>query len=117
MKFQLIWKNSRQIGAAWAIRKDGRLVVSIKYNPGGNYIGYFGKNVLPPTGQLLGPEWTQIPPKFARCPIATPASAPTVGAAPDMSNMTKPYVEGSATMVVSCLELFFGSFILAALIS
>lgn len=114
MKFQLIWKNSKQIGAAWAIRQDKRLVISIKYKPGGNVIGFFGKNVLPPTGQLLGPEWAQIPPKFARCPIATPTSATTDGAVP---NMTKPYVEGAATMVVSCLELFIGSFIIAILIS
>lgn len=98
--FKLIWKNSKQIGAAWARRKDKRLVVVIKYNPGGNVIGYFKKNVLPPTASLLGPEWTRIPPKFARCPMPT-----------------KPYVKGSAGMVVLSLELFIGSFILATLIS
>lgn len=78
--FQVLWKNSKQIGAAWAIRKDNRLVISIKYNPGGNYIGYFGKNVRPPTAQLLGPEWQYVPPKFARCPasaVVTPK--PTTG--------------------------------------
>lgn len=115
MKFQLIWKNSRQIGAAWAIREDKRLVLSIKYNPGGNVIGFFGKNVKPPTAQLLGPEWAHVPPKFARCPIATPTSVPTEGTA---SNTTEPFVvKGAAGMAVSSLELFIGSFILVALIS
>ena len=100
--FQLIWKNSRQIGAAWAIRKDKRLVISIKYHTGGNVIGFFAKNVFPPTAELLGPEWTRVPPKFARCPIK-----PT----------TVPNVRAAAGMAVSSLELFVGSVILAALIS
>ncbi|XP_020619195.1 Golgi-associated plant pathogenesis-related protein 1-like isoform X2 [Orbicella faveolata] len=110
---QLIWKNSKQIGAAFAVRKDKRLVVSIKYKPGGNVIGYFKKNVLPPTASLLGPEWARIPPKFARCPILTPTGS-TEGSA---SNVTQPYVKGSAGIVGLTLELFTGSFILATLFS
>ncbi|KAM7445769.1 hypothetical protein ABFA07_005753 [Porites harrisoni] len=72
---QVVWRNSRQIGAAWEIRKDKRLVVSIKYNPGGNYVGYFGKNVFPPTGSTLGPNWPYSPPKFTRCPFPRSAAA------------------------------------------
>ena len=106
----MVWKNSKQIGAAFAIRKDKKLVVSIKYHTGGNYIGYFKKNVFPPTASLLGPEWTRVPPKFARCPasaIVTPTTE---------SNTTQPYVEGSARMVALTMELLTGSFILATLI-
>ena len=71
----VVWRNSRQIGAAWEIRKDKRLVVSIKYNPGGNYVGYFTKNVFPPTGSTLGPNWPYSPPKFTRCPSPRSAAA------------------------------------------
>ena len=66
--FQVVWRNSRQIGAAWAIRKDKRLVISIKYHPGGNYIGYFANNVFRPIATKLGPEWPHQPPGFSRCP-------------------------------------------------
>ena len=65
----MVWRNSKEIGAAWAIRKDKRLVVSIKYNPGGNYVGYFGKNVFPPIARTLGSQWPYTPPKFTWCPV------------------------------------------------
>ena len=44
-----MWKNTKQIGAAYATRKDGRFVVVIRYSPPGNYIGekQFRSNVLP----------------------------------------------------------------------
>jgi len=99
----VIWKNSKQIGAAFAIRKDNRLVVSIKYNPGGNVKNFFKKNVLPPTASLLGPEWTQTPPKFTRCPALTPT--------------TRPHVKASAGIVALGLKLFTGSLILATIIA
>lgn len=67
--FQVVWKNSKEIGAAWAIKKDNTAIVLIKYKPGANYYGQFGKNVFPPTAALLGPEWPHVPPKFTRCPI------------------------------------------------
>jgi len=105
----LIWRNSKQIGAAFAIRKDKRLVVSIKYNPGGNVVGYFKRNVFPPTASLLGPEWTQNPPEFARCPIFT--------ATESAEESSQPYVKGSAGLVALTVELFTGSFILATLFS
>ncbi|XP_078358051.1 Golgi-associated plant pathogenesis-related protein 1-like isoform X2 [Oculina patagonica] len=46
---QVVWKNTKQIGAAQATRRDGRQVVVIRYYPPGNYIGAtsFRKNVLP----------------------------------------------------------------------
>ena len=44
-----MWKNTKQIGAAQAARKDGRLVVVIRYSPPGNIVSKaaFMKNVLP----------------------------------------------------------------------
>ncbi|XP_067035849.1 uncharacterized protein [Acropora muricata] len=82
---QVVWRNSKQIGAAWAIRKDGKLVVSIKYRPGGNYVRYFANNVFRPVAQTLGGSWGRVPPKFARCPPKS-VIAPT----------TKPVVEATA---------------------
>ena len=42
-----MWKNTKQIGAAQAARRDGRLVVVIRYSPAGNYAGFYKQNVLP----------------------------------------------------------------------
>lgn len=46
---QVVWKDSKQIGAAQQVRGDGRLVVVIRYNPPGNFNtdGAFAANVLP----------------------------------------------------------------------
>lgn len=113
---QVIWKNSRQIGAAWAIRKDKRLVISIKYKPGGNVVNYFGKNVLPPTAALLGPEWTRVPPKFTRCPslITTTAGTKKVGT---KEEGTISDIFAASERTVSNIVNFTGSLVLAMLIS
>ena len=113
---QVIWKNSRQIGAAWAIRKDKRLVISIKYKPGGNVVNYFGKNVLPPTAALLGPEWTRVPPKFTRCPslITTTAGTKKVGT---KEEGTMSDIFAASERTVSNIVNFTGSLVLAMLIS
>ena len=46
---KVVWKNTKQIGAAQATRKDGKLVVVIRYSPPGNNGGKkaYEKNVLP----------------------------------------------------------------------
>ena len=44
---QLVWKKTKQIGAAQAPRSDGRVVVVIRYSPAGNYDGKYKENVLP----------------------------------------------------------------------
>ena len=44
---QVVWKNTKQIGAAQQKRKDGRLVVVIRYSPPGNFFNAFRENVLP----------------------------------------------------------------------
>lgn len=80
--------NSKEIGAAWAIRNDSRLVISIKYRTGGNVVGYFRKNVKPPTAALL-PNWPYAPPRFSRCPIRTTTIPPTTTPIP-----TKPDTGG-----------------------
>jgi len=93
---QVVWRNSREIGAAWAIRKDKRLVISIKYHPGGNYVGYFKNNVFRPIATVLGPEWPHRPPGFTRCPAkfvkqtttAVPTTTPT--SVPNTTQITLP---------------------------
>ena len=93
---QVVWRNSREIGAAWAIRKDKRLVISIKYHPGGNYVGYFKNNVFRPIATVLGPEWPHHPPGFTRCPAkfvqqttnAVPTTTPT--SEPNTTQITLP---------------------------
>ncbi|KAL9983951.1 hypothetical protein ACROYT_G006200 [Oculina patagonica] len=112
---QVLWKNSKQIGAAWAIRKDGRLVISIKYNPGGNYIGFFGKNVKRPTAQLLGPEWPYRPSKRFRCPAdavltpkptTIPTTEPTTTpptTTPTTKPTTKPDSGGTMPFIHQCI--------------
>ena len=93
---QVVWRNSREIGAAWAIRKDKRLVISIKYHPGGNYVGYFKNNVFRPIATVLGPEWPHHPPGFTRCPAkfvkqtttAVPRTTPT--SEPNTTQITVP---------------------------
>ena len=81
--FQVVWRNSKEIGAAWAIRKDKRLVVSIKYNPGGNYLGYFDKNVFPPIARTLGSKWPYSPPKFTWCPVPARPTTDSTNVAPE----------------------------------
>ena len=47
--YQVVWKGSSEIGAAQAVRKDGKLVVVVRYNPVGNInsANAFRRNVLP----------------------------------------------------------------------
>ena len=44
-----MWKNTKQIGAAQATRRDGSFVLVIRYSPPGNFVGEkaFRANVLP----------------------------------------------------------------------
>lgn len=44
----MVWKNTKQIGAASRVRNDGKTVVVVKYFPPGNVAGYFSENVFPP---------------------------------------------------------------------
>lgn len=44
---QVVWKDSKKIGAAQQIRRDGRLIVVIRYSPAGNFLTAFAANVLP----------------------------------------------------------------------
>ncbi|KAJ7370391.1 hypothetical protein OS493_032568 [Desmophyllum pertusum] len=50
---QVVWKSTKEIGAAKAIRKDGSLIVVIRYSPAGNFASAkaFRENVLPMKGQ------------------------------------------------------------------
>ena len=44
---QLVWKNTKEIGAAYATRTDGFVVVVIRYSPAGNFNYAYKENVFP----------------------------------------------------------------------
>lgn len=45
---QVVWKGSNKLGVGFALTGDGRsLYVVAQYSPPRNYMGQFGKNVLP----------------------------------------------------------------------
>lgn len=46
---QVIWKESKQLGVAFA-KMGGKVVVVANYYPPGNMIGSFDENVPPPGG-------------------------------------------------------------------
>jgi len=50
---QLVWKNTKQIGAVSKLRRDGKTVVVVKYFPPGNVQGHFAKNVFPPKKHIV----------------------------------------------------------------
>jgi len=55
---QLVWKNTKQIGAVSKLRRDGKTVVVVKYFPPGNVQGHFAKNVFPPAGNTTSKKYT-----------------------------------------------------------
>uniref|UniRef100_A0A1I8I0J0 SCP domain-containing protein n=1 Tax=Macrostomum lignano TaxID=282301 RepID=A0A1I8I0J0_9PLAT len=57
---QVVWKASEEVGFGRAVSKSGRVYVVGRYRPAGNYMGEFGKNVLPPAdGKIVLPETEQ----------------------------------------------------------
>lgn len=44
---QLVWKNTKEMGAAYANRADGRGVVVVRYSPAGNFNNAHKENVFP----------------------------------------------------------------------
>jgi hypothetical protein len=45
---QVVWKGSEKLGVGFAITRDGNSIyVVAQYSPQGNYMGQFGRNVLP----------------------------------------------------------------------
>ncbi|XP_055529626.1 uncharacterized protein LOC129721273 [Wyeomyia smithii] len=47
---QVVWKDSRELGVGMASNRSGQIFVVANYDPPGNYIGSFAKNVAPPGG-------------------------------------------------------------------
>lgn len=45
---QVVWKNSKALGIGWVQMNDGTTYVVANYEPAGNVIGQYEKNVLPP---------------------------------------------------------------------
>uniref|UniRef100_A0AAG5DD05 SCP domain-containing protein n=1 Tax=Anopheles atroparvus TaxID=41427 RepID=A0AAG5DD05_ANOAO len=52
---QVIWKDSRELGVGVARNRSGQVFVVANYDPPGNYIGSFSKNV-PPVGGFEIPK-------------------------------------------------------------
>lgn len=46
---QVVWKESKELGVAFA-KIGGKVIVVANYSPPGNYIGHFAENVPPPRG-------------------------------------------------------------------
>ncbi|KAG5678130.1 hypothetical protein PVAND_007829 [Polypedilum vanderplanki] len=44
---QVVWKESRELGVGMAKNRNGEIFVVVNYDPPGNFIGSFEKNVLP----------------------------------------------------------------------
>lgn len=44
---QLVWKSTKEMGAAYANRADGRVVVVVRYSPAGNFNNAYKENVFP----------------------------------------------------------------------
>lgn len=47
---QVVWRDSRELGVGVARNRSGQVFVVANYDPPGNYIGSFAKNVAPPGG-------------------------------------------------------------------
>ena len=45
---QMVWKASKKLGVAKARSENGKIIVVANYEPAGNVIGRYVKNVLPP---------------------------------------------------------------------
>jgi hypothetical protein len=49
ISFQMVWKESKELGMGWAKSSDGRSVYIVaRYRPAGNMMGAFEQNVFPP---------------------------------------------------------------------
>lgn len=46
---QVVWKESKELGVAFA-KNGGKVIVVANYSPPGNFIGHFAENVPPPRG-------------------------------------------------------------------
>ena len=44
---QVVWRESRELGIGMAKNRSGEVFIVANYDPPGNYIGSFEKNVLP----------------------------------------------------------------------
>ena len=56
---QLVWKNTKEIGAAYATRADGFVVVVVRYSPAGNSNKAYKENVFPESKNLGVVEQTR----------------------------------------------------------
>ncbi len=43
----MVWKNTKEFGIGKAITKENKVIVVAQYQPPGNFMGQFDKNVFP----------------------------------------------------------------------
>lgn len=56
---QLVWKNTKVIGAAYATGTDGFVVVVVRYSPAGNFNNDYRENVFPERKDSGGVDQTR----------------------------------------------------------
>ncbi|KAJ8948337.1 hypothetical protein NQ318_019322 [Aromia moschata] len=68
---QVVWKDSRELGVAYA-KTGGKVVVVANYSPSGNIIGHFAENVLPPIGLHANNNNIELSDDISKLSITTP---------------------------------------------
>lgn len=82
---QVVWKDSRELGVAFA-KSSGRIVVVANYFPSGNIVGHFARNV-PPLG---GPgEENNNDPSEKLASLSLQSRLPSVSSQKNLSNGTE----------------------------
>lgn len=69
---QVVWRDSRELGVGVARNRSGQVFVVANYDPPGNYIGSFAKNVPPPGGFEI-PKIIVDRPLADDCKVITPS--------------------------------------------
>uniref|UniRef100_A0A182NHH2 SCP domain-containing protein n=1 Tax=Anopheles dirus TaxID=7168 RepID=A0A182NHH2_9DIPT len=85
---QVVWKDSRELGVGVARNRSGQVFVVANYDPPGNYIGSFAKNV-PPIGGFEVPKIIVDKPSALKQTSANDAAGRTI-----TSSMRRPIADG-----------------------
>lgn len=83
---QVVWKDSRELGVAFA-KANGRVVVVANYFPSGNIVGHFTRNVLPVGG--LKEENNNNDPSEKLANLSLQSRIPSASSKKNLSNGTE----------------------------